>query len=147
MPIRVSRSKNGVGLLAPAKAKDGDAGFDLRAAIFDGETLEIRPGERCLIPTGFVWEIPGHWAGLIRPRSGLALGKGLHVLAGVVDSGYRDEVRVLAVNLGLNPISISRGDRIAQLLVVPVHPLDVVTETDELTATVRGTDGFGSTGR
>lgn len=146
MPIRVKRLQNATGLMAPAKAKEGDAGFDLRAAILDDDDIQLGPGQRVLIPTGFAWEIPFHWAGLIRPRSGLAVQAGLHVMAGVVDSGYRDEVRVLAANLGQAVIKINRGDRIAQMLIVPVHILDEVAEVDALSETARGTDGYGSTG-
>ena len=114
--------------------------YDLRAA---NENV-IPPGERMLVDTGFAWEIPPGMVGMVRPRSGLAVREGLHVLAGVIDSDYRDEVKVLLVNLGDTPIEIRAGDRIAQMVLVPFHG-DELTVTDDLDDIERG-GGFGSTG-
>ncbi|MBD3869761.1 MAG: dUTP diphosphatase [Acidobacteria bacterium] len=133
------------GLPLPAYATDGAAGADLCAAV--DEELTIRPGERAAVPTGLVLEIPDGHEGQVRPRSGLAIRAGLTIVnaPGTIDSDYRGELKVLLVNLGLEPVSISRGDRIAQLLVAPVTRASFI-ETEDLTASDRGDGGFGSTG-
>lgn len=128
-------------LPAPQRETDGSAGYDLRSAI---GAITIRPGERRVVETGFAWEIPVGMVGLVRPRSGLAVRKGLHVMAGVIDSDYRDEVKVLLVNLGDTPIEIITGDRIAQMVVTLFHGNELI-EVDELDDINRG-GGFGSTG-
>jgi dUTP pyrophosphatase len=124
----------------PAYNHPGDAGLDL----FSCETLTIGPGETVSVPTGLQMAIPFGYAGLIWDKSGLAL-QGLHRLAGVVDAGYRGEVRVVLTNLGQKPFVISQGMKIAQLLVQPVETPEPV-ETDNLDETTRGEGGFGSTG-
>lgn len=127
----------------PTHAHPGDGGVDLYAA--SDQTLA--PGERCLVPTGIAVAIPGGFAGLVTPRSGLAVRSGLGIVnaPGLVDSGYRGEIQVILVNHGSESVDIRRGDRIAQLVVVPVEPQELV-EVEELPPSRRGDDGFGSTG-
>jgi len=129
----------------PARATPGSAGFDLRACV-EGET-KLAPGARALIPTGFAIAIPPGYEGQIRPRSGLALRQGLTLLntPGTIDSDYRGEVAVVAVNLGQEPVTIRRGDRIAQLVVAPVADARF-DETGAIPGTGRGAGGFGHTG-
>ncbi len=148
MRIRIRRLPNARDLPLPAPASAGSSGFDLRAAI-DGE-LVLRPGERALVPTGLVLEIPSGWEGQVRPRSGLALRHGIGVVnaPGTIDSDYRGEVAVILVNLGEAPFSLNRGDRIAQLILAPVAPAASIEweEADALEPSARGGGGFGSTG-
>ncbi len=127
----------------PTRAHPGDAGVDLRAR--SGGSLE--PGERCLVPTGIAVAIPSGYAGLVVPRSGLAVRHGIGVVnaPGLIDAGYRGEVGVVLVNHGDVLFTFERGDRIAQLVVVPVWSGDPV-EVDELPSTPRAGGGFGSTG-
>ena len=141
----VVRLAHAEGLPLPAYASAGSAGLDLRAAI---EVEQIVPaGERVQIPTGLILEIPPGWEGQVRPRSGLALRHGVTLLntPGTIDSDYRGEVKVILVNLGREDFRVSRGDRIAQLVVAPVSRV-VVEEADSLASTDRGDGGFGSTG-
>ncbi len=128
----------------PSYAYAGDAGLDLRAL----ETLVLKPFERALIPTGLAIAIPEGYAGFVQPRSGLALKRGLSIVntPGLIDSHYRGELKIIAINLDpVNDIQIEKGERIAQLVIqeVPVVTLAVV---DELDATDRGAGGFGSSG-
>jgi len=128
----------------PARAHDGDAGLDLSAC----ETVTIGAGERATVATGLAVEIPEGHAGLVVPRSGLALRHGLSIVnaPGVIDAGYRGEVRVILLNTDREqPFTVEPGMRIAQLLVVPALAVDVV-ELGGLTETVRGEGGFGSSG-
>jgi len=143
--VRFLRLEHGLGLPAPAYATDGAAGADLVAAV--AEPVRLSPMERAAIPTGLVLEIPPGYEGQIRPRSGLALGAGLTVAnaPGTIDADYRGEVKVLLVNLGAEPVTITRGQRIAQLVIAPVARGDFVAVA-ELGATARGAGGFGSTG-
>ena len=128
----------------PARAHIGDAGLDLRSAV----DIEVGPGERALVPTGVAVAIPDGHAGLVLPRSGLASKHGLTMAnaPGLIDAGYRGEVICAVVNLDRDtPVRISKGDRIAQLVVVAV--LELAAEwVDELPPTTRGEGGFGSTG-
>jgi len=128
----------------PSYAHPGDAGLDLHAS--DATVLE--PGARALVPCGIVVAIPEGHVGLVHPRSGLALDHGLTVLnaPGTIDAGYRGEIKVLLVNLGQASVEIHHGQRVAQLLVMPLTAVDV-REVDRLGATSRGAGGFGSTGR
>lgn len=129
----------------PHAAHAGDAGIDLRSAV----DVVLEPGERATIPTGVALAIPDGYAGFVQPRSGAASKQGLGVVnsPGLIDSGYRGEVRVVAINLDpRDPIKIARGDKIAQLVVLAV-PEVVVREVDELPDSARGEHGFGSTGR
>jgi dUTP pyrophosphatase len=127
----------------PSYAREGDAGLDLRAA--HDATLE--PGHRGLVGTGLAVAIPTGFAGLVLPRSGLALSQGVTVLnaPGLVDAGYRGELKVLLVNHGDQPIVVRRGDRIAQLVIQAVERAELI-EVGELPASERGPGGFGSTG-
>lgn len=132
------------GLPLPRYAHEGDAGLDLYAAV----DVEIEPMRRALVPTGIAVAIPEGHAGFVQPRSGLALRHGLSFVntPGLIDSHYRGEIKVIAVNLdGSTPISIARGDKIAQLVVQPIVRTEPV-EVDELEDTARGEAGFGSTG-
>ncbi|MCB9543958.1 MAG: dUTP diphosphatase [Myxococcales bacterium] len=130
----------------PTRATAGAAGLDLCAALRD--PVVLAPGERRAIPTGFAIELPPDHEAQIRPRSGLALRHGLTVLnaPGTIDADYRGELSVLLVNLGADPVRIERGDRIAQLVVAPVTPVEPV-EVEALSSTPRGAGGFGHTGR
>jgi dUTP pyrophosphatase len=132
-------------LAPPLYASDGAAGADLRAAL--DAPLTIPPGGRALVPTGLVLEIPEGFEGQVRARSGLALRKGLALANGVgtIDADYRGEVGVALVNLGAEPVTIARGERIAQLVVAPVARASFAAVVD-LAASARGAGGFGSTG-
>jgi dUTP pyrophosphatase len=132
------------GLPLPAYAKPGDAGLDLRAS----ESVTLEPGERRLVPTGLAVAIPEGHAGFVLPRSGLAMHKGVTVLnaPGLIDSGYRGELKVLLINHGAEAVGIERGERIAQLVVQPVARVRLV-EGERLPDSARGEGGFGSTGR
>lgn len=143
--LRVRRLQHASGLPLPEQASPGSAGLDLRAAV--AEDLLLDPGKRTLVPTGLVLELPRGWEGQVRPRSGLAIRHGISLLnsPGTIDSDYRGEVKVVLANLGGEPFTIRRGDRIAQLVVSPVTRV-VVREVSELSATDRGSGGFGSTG-
>ncbi|HEX9287229.1 MAG TPA: dUTP diphosphatase [Thermoanaerobaculia bacterium] len=136
---------HGEDLDPPSYATEGSAGCDLRAAI---ETdLTITAGGRALVPTGIAVAIPPGYEGQVRMRSGLAHDKGLALLnaPGTVDSDYRGEIRVIVANLGTEPATIHRGDRIAQLVFAPVARARF-ERVAELPASARNTGGFGSTG-
>jgi dUTP pyrophosphatase len=143
--IRLRRLAHARGLPLPAAASPGSSGVDLRAAL--EEDLVVRPGERVLVPTGLVLEIPPGFEGQVRPRSGLALEHGLTLgnPPGTIDSDYRGEVKVILIHLGDAPLTLSRGDRIAQLVVARVEPIEW-QEAEELDPSGRGEGGFGSTG-
>ena len=133
------------GLPLPAYAHEGDAGLDLRAA----EDVSLPPGGRAAVPTGIAVALPQGCAGLVLPRSGRALKEGLSLAntPGLIDSGYRGEIKVIVVNLDpRSTIDIKRGDKIAQLVVQRVEAPEVEV-VDELPETARGAGGFGSTGR
>ncbi len=144
MKVRVRRLAADLPL--PDLASQGSAGFDLRAAV--EEPLSLAPGHRVLVPTGLQIELPEGWEGQVRPRSGLALRHGLTVLnsPGTIDSDYRGEVGVVLINLGQEPVTIRRGDRIAQLVFARCAMAEI-EEVESLSATDRGAGGFGSTGR
>ena len=128
----------------PAYARDGDAGLDLYAA----ETLTLEAGERAAVGTGIAVAIPRGFAGFVLPRSGLALRHGLSLVntPGLIDSGYRGEIRVVLINHDRGArVTISRGERIAQLVIQRVETAELV-EVDTLPETSRGSGGFGSTG-
>jgi len=129
----------------PRYATAGAAAVDLRAAI--KEPLTLAPLERALVPTGIAMAIPEGYEGQVRPRSGLALKNGISLTnsPGTIDSDYRGEVGVIVHNLGKEPFIISPLDRIAQLVFTRVEQAEF-TKVDQLSDTVRGADGFGSTG-
>jgi dUTP pyrophosphatase len=129
----------------PAQAHDGDAGYDLHAA----EAVTIDPGERASVGTGIAVAIPAGEAGLVIPRSGLAARHGISVVnaPGLIDSGYRGELRVLLLNTDrAHAFAVELGDRIAQLVIVSVQT-PALEEAEQLDETARGAGGFGSTGR
>jgi dUTP pyrophosphatase len=125
--------------------------MDLRAALPAGEAWSLAPGERRLVPTGLVMALPEGFEAQIRPRSGLALKHGITVLnsPGTIDADYRGEVQVLLINLGQHPFELTRGERIAQMLVAPVVTWAWAPEAEReaLGETTRSTGGYGSTGR
>jgi dUTP pyrophosphatase len=130
---------------APLRAHPGDAGCDLFAA----EAVRLEPGARASVGTGIAVEIPDGSAGLVVPRSGLAAKHGISVVnaPGLIDAGYRGEVRVLLLNTDrTEPFQIEPGDRIAQLVIVEIGDAEPI-EVGELADSVRGEGGFGSTGR
>ncbi|MGB5656040.1 MAG: dUTP diphosphatase [Acidimicrobiia bacterium] len=131
------------GLPIPAHAHPGDGGVDLYAR----DAAELAPGEREVVATGIAVAIPDGYAGFVTPRSGLAARHGISVVngPGLVDAGYRGEIKVILVNLSQEVFVIERGDRIAQLVVVPIVVQEFVG-VDELPVTTRGSGGFGSTG-
>jgi dUTP pyrophosphatase len=128
----------------PAYGTDGAAGLDLPAA----EALELPPGGWSAVGTGLAMELPRGFEGQVRPRSGLAAKHGVTVLnaPGTIDADYRGEVKVILINHGPTAFAIQPGDRIAQLVVAPVHPVQLEVTT-ELADTARGAGGFGHTGR
>ena len=128
----------------PRYAHSGDAGLDL----FSAESVDISPGHRVLIPTGVAVAIPEGYAGFVQPRSGLALRSGLSFVntPGLIDSHYRGEIKLIAVNLDpAATISIARGDKVAQLVIQRVETAEIV-EVPTLDETERGEGGFGSSG-
>ncbi len=145
MKVRCRRLAHGGDLPLPRRASAGAAGCDLLAAV-DGP-LRLEPGERRLVPTGLVLEIPRGFEGQVRPRSGLALAAGVTVLnsPGTLDSDYRGEVGVILVNLGGEPFTVRRGDRVAQLVIARVEEVEW-EEAESLSASERGAGGFGSSG-
>jgi len=145
--VRVVRLEHAEGLPLPTYQSDEAAGMDLLAAVGEDAPLVLAPGERALVPTGLVLELPPAMEGQIRPRSGLALRHGITVLnsPGTVDSDYRGEVKVLLINLGQDAWEIQRGERIAQLVIQRVERAELI-EVAVLNDTRRGAGGFGSTG-
>jgi dUTP pyrophosphatase len=143
-----TRLAHAEGLQLPAYKSEDAAGVDLLAALPAGGEVVLAPGARALIPTGLAIELPKGFEAQIRPRSGLALHEGVTVLnsPGTVDADYRGEIGVILVNFGAKPFVVRRGARIAQLVVCSVERVALIAG-DGLTASVRGSNGFGSTGR
>ncbi len=143
--VKVKKLPHAKDLPMPSYATPLSSGMDLRAAV--EEPIVIKPFERVVVPTGIVLEIPEGYEGQVRPRSGLALKKGLTVLnaPGTIDADYRGEVKVILVNLGREEVVVNRGDRIAQLVIAPVVKA-TLEEVEEVGRTERGEGGFGSTG-
>jgi len=142
--VRLEIKKVRDGAVVPARAHAGDAGMDLAAC----ERVELAPGARALVPTGLAVAIPDGYAGYVQPRSGLAAKHGISIVntPGLVDSGYRGELLVNLVNHDdKEPFVVEPGMRIAQLVILQVPPVELV-EVDELPASERGADGFGSSG-
>jgi dUTP pyrophosphatase len=145
LAVAIEVLPHGAGLPLPAYATAGSAGADLAAAL--EAPLVLPPGGRALVPTGIRVALPEGYEGQVRPRSGLALKHGVTVLnsPGTIDSDYRGEIRVILANLGSAPVTIARGERIAQLVVAPVQQASwQVVAT--LPPSARGAGGFGSTG-
>ncbi|HWE21963.1 MAG TPA: dUTP diphosphatase [Hyphomicrobiaceae bacterium] len=144
--VKVVRLAHADGLSLPAYQSEGAAGLDLLAAVEAPSVLQ--PGERSLIPTGLILELPAGFEAQVRPRSGLALRYGITVLntPGTIDSDYRGEVKVVLVNLGDQPFTIARGERIAQLVIARYERV-LMVGVAKASNTRRGAGGFGSTGR
>ena len=142
--VDIRQLPHGEGLPLPAYETAGAAGMDLRAA----EDIVLKPGARCLMPTGISVALPHGYEAQVRPRSGLAVKNGVTVLnaPGTIDSDYRGEVKVPLINHGQHDFVITRGDRIAQVVVAPVSRISwrVVEALDD---TARGAGGFGSSGK
>lgn len=145
--LGIIRLPHGLDLELPSYETTGSAGMDLRAAVPEDRPLLLLPGRRALVPSGLIFEIPQGFEAQIRPRSGLALKNGITCLntPGTIDSDYRGEVKVLLINLGDDDFYVTRGMRIAQVILAPVVQLDV-EERQHASETVRGAGGFGSTG-
>ena len=146
--VRLTRLPHGADLPLPSYQSASAAGLDLVAAVAADAPVVIASGRWAAIPTGLALELPAGTEGQVRPRSGLAAQHGVTVLnaPGTIDADYRGEVKVLLVNLGPEPFTVTRGMRIAQLVVARVTRARLV-EKAELAATIRGAGGFGSTGR
>lgn len=144
MRVEIRRLPNSEGLPLPAYETAGAAGMDLRAA----EAMTLKPGARCLMPTGLSIALPQGFEAQVRPRSGLAVKHGITVLnsPGTIDSDYRGEVKVPLINHGQEDFIIARGDRIAQMVIAPVTRIGWA-EVEVLDDTARGAGGFGSSGR
>jgi dUTP pyrophosphatase len=145
LAVQVRRLANGAGLPLPAYATEGSAGMDLLAAVI--ADLALAPGARALVPTGIAIALPLGFEAQIRPRSGLALRHGVTVLnaPGTIDADYRGEVGVMLANLGSEPFTVRRGERIAQLVIAPAARASW-REVSALPPSARGPGGFGSTG-
>ncbi len=139
MELKVKRLHSHAKL--PSYGHPGDAGLDL----FSSVDMILQPGDAQPVPTGLKVAIPGGYAGLIWDKSGISLSR-VHCLAGVVDSGYRGEIKVVLINLGIELFAVARGMKIAQMLIQPVQTVEV-TESRDLEESERGENGFGSTGR
>ena len=143
--IRVIQLPHAEGLPLPAAMTSGSAGHDVTAAVTEDVTLA--PGERAIIPTGLILEIPEGFEGQVRPRSGLAARNGVTLLntPGTIDSDYRGEVKVIMINLGREIFTVRRGDRIAQLVIAAVQKARFAA-SEAVSSTARGAGGFGHTG-
>ena len=145
--IRLMRLVHGKDLPLPTYQSEHAAGLDLLAAVSSTGPVTIAPGARALVPTGLAIALPEGYEAQVRPRSGLAARDGLTILnsPGTIDADYRGEIQVLLVNLGSESVVVSRGMRIAQLVIAPVVRAHIV-EAASLDKTSRGSGGFGSTG-
>lgn len=145
--IAVQRLPHGADLALPRYETDGAAGMDLVAAIAADEPLVLAPGARVLVPTGLAIALPQGFEAQVRPRSGLAAKNGVTVLnsPGTIDSDYRGEIKVILINHGSDAFTITRGTRIAQMVIAPVTR-GIFREVASLDETARGAGGFGSTG-
>jgi dUTP pyrophosphatase len=145
--VDIRQLPHGEGLALPAYQSAHAAGLDLLAAVPEGAPLRLSPGQRALVPTGLTIALPPGYEAQVRPRSGLASKHGVTVLnsPGTIDADYRGEIGVLLVNHGDGPFLIRRGERIAQMVIAPVVQVELVSAA-KLSATERGSGGFGSTG-
>ena len=143
--VDICRLSHAADMPLPAYASDGAAGLDLCAA--NATAIQLDPGDRVLVPTGFAIRLPAFHEAQIRPRSGLAAKHGVTVAnaPGTIDSDYRGEIKIILINLGSDAFIIERGMRIAQMVIAPVIQSQL-REVDSLDTTVRGNAGFGSTG-
>ena len=147
LEIGIQRLAHAEGLALPAYQTEDAAGFDLIAAVAEDDPIVLAPMARALVPTGLVFEIPAGHEGQVRPRSGLALKHGVTVLnsPGTIDADYRGEVKVILINLGAEPFTVKRGERIAQFVAAKVARARLVV-VEAVGETMRGSGGFGSTG-
>lgn len=145
--IEIRQLPHGEGLALPAYQSEHAAGLDLLAAVPEGSPLVLSPGKHALVPTGLSLALPPGYEAQVRPRSGLAAKHGVTVLnaPGTVDADYRGEIGVLLVNHGDAPVTIRRGERIAQMVIASVARAELIPAIS-LSATDRGSGGFGSTG-
>jgi len=145
--IRLTRLAHSQGLPLPAYETEGSAGIDLRAALAEDQPVTLPPGGRALIPTGLTIALPADHEAQVRPRSGLALKFGITCLnsPGTIDADYRGEVGVILVNLGAEPFTVRRGERIAQFVAAKLTRARLVV-VESVGETGRGAGGFGSTG-
>lgn len=143
--VQINRIAGNEDIELPRKMSELASGFDLYAAVT--EDVVLSPGQRSLIPTGLAIAMPGGLEAQIRPRSGLAYKHGITCLntPGTIDADYRGEIKVLLINLGQEPFTITRNERIAQMVFQIVPEVNLV-QVDELSETVRGAGGFGHTG-
>jgi dUTP pyrophosphatase len=125
----------------PEYAHPDDAGMDFYAS----ESITLQPNERTAVPTGIALAIPSGFVGLLWDKSGMAVKHGLKTMAGVIDAGYRGEIKIILHNLSNQPYTFERGTKVAQMLIQPVHQKRLI-EVEDLDSTNRGTGGFGSTG-
>jgi dUTP pyrophosphatase len=146
--VDIRQLPHGEGMALPAYQSAHAAGLDLLAAVPEGAPLILSPGQHALVPTGLTIALPPGYEAQVRPRSGLAAKHGVTVLnaPGTVDADYRGEIGVLLINHGDTPFPIRRGERIAQLVIASVVRVELVP-VSSLSATPRGSGGFGSTGR
>ncbi len=144
--VQIKRFAGNEDLALPRKMTELAAGYDLQAAVL--EPLVLQPMQRALVPTGIAIAMPGGLEAQIRPRSGLAFKHGITCLnsPGTIDADYRGEIKVLLINLGQEPFTIARGERIAQMVFQEVPEIEL-TQVEELSETVRGAGGFGHTGQ
>jgi dUTP pyrophosphatase len=131
--------------IIPTYGNPGDAGMDLYVTLLGWGFSDLMPSEARIFSAGIALEIPNGFVGMIKPRSGLAAKYKLDILAGVVDSGYRGEILVNLINHGKENVRINHGDRIAQMIILPVYQAEFI-EVDDLSETIRGKNGHGSTG-
>ncbi len=144
--LKIKKLDHALDLPLPSYETKYAAGMDLRAAV-GADPVTLKPGERTLIPTGLVMEIPTGYEAQIRPRSGLAIKKGISMVnsPGTIDSDYRGEVKVILINHGAETFVVNHGERIAQMVIAPVTRV-AIEEVEEVEGTERGSGGFGSTG-
>lgn len=145
IPVKIKRLENFSGEL-PRYESIWASGFDVRAQL--DQDLLLEPGQRIVIPTGLSFEIPQGFELQARPRSGLAAKQGISIVntPGTIDSDYRGEVKIILINLGIEPVEIKNGERVAQIVLAPVVQADF-QEVSQLSETDRGAGGFGSTGQ
>jgi dUTP pyrophosphatase len=145
---QIVRLPHARGLELPSYGTPGAAGMDLRAAIAEDAPITLAPGQRAMVPTGLSIAVPEGFEAQVRPRSGLAVKHGISCVntPGTIDSDYRGEVHVVLINLGQEPFTLRRGERIAQMVIAAYARVEW-DEVDTLPDTVRGAGGFGSTGR
>ena len=148
MRAQIVRLPHAQGLELPSYGTPGAAGMDLRAAIPDDAPITLAPGQRAMVPTGLSIAVPEGFEAQVRPRSGLAVKHGISCVntPGTIDSDYRGEVHVVLINLGQEPFTLRRGERIAQMVIAAYARVEW-DEVETLSETSRGAGGFGSTGR